>query len=88
VGINFVVLGFAPLNRLHIERVPQDKGNPFLTTQVRQPLPRKDTLDANDHLVPIGCNNSQKRFWGRRQILVDQNRAALIQDTDVHRLRM
>jgi hypothetical protein len=70
VGVNFIVLGFAAMNRLHIEGVPQDKGNPFLTTEVRQPVPGEDALYADNQIVPIRSNDAQKRFGRRRQILV------------------
>jgi hypothetical protein len=72
----------------HIEGMTQDKGNPFLLTEVRQPLPREDTLHSHDQIVPIGSNDPQKGFRGRRQILMNQLRATLIEDTDVHGLRM
>jgi hypothetical protein len=64
----------------------QDKGNLFLLTEVGEPLPREHTFDAHDQLLPIGRNDAQKRLGGRRQIFVDQFRAILIPDTDVHRL--
>jgi hypothetical protein len=35
MGINFIILGFAPVNRLHREGMAQDKSNPFLLTEVR-----------------------------------------------------
>ena len=60
-----------------------DKGNPFLLTQIRQPIPRKNTFNADDHILAIGSNDPEKRLWGRRQILMDQLRAVLIEDTDV-----
>jgi len=70
------------------EGMAEDKGNAFLLTQVRQPIPRKHTLDAHDQFLPIGRNDPQKRLGGGGQILVHQLRARLIQDTDVHRLGM
>jgi hypothetical protein len=73
---------------LHIESMTQDKGNAFLTTEVGQPLPGEPAFDSNDHIVPIGCDDPQKRFGGGGQILMDEFRTALIQDTDVHRLGM
>jgi hypothetical protein len=51
VRINFIVLGFAAMNGLHIEGVSQDKGNPFLRTEVSQPIPRKNTFNADDHIL-------------------------------------
>jgi hypothetical protein len=62
----------------------QDKGDPFFSAEVGQPLPREDTLYASDQIVPLGRADAQTCFRGRGQILVDPDRAALLEDTDVH----
>ena len=54
VGVTLVVLGRAPMNRLHIESLPQDKGNALLRTEVRQPVPGEDTLHRHDQLRAVG----------------------------------
>jgi hypothetical protein len=51
VGGNLIVLGFAAVNGFHIEGMAQDKGDSFLLTQVCQPIPRAETLDADDHIL-------------------------------------
>jgi len=76
------------MNRLHIEGMPENKGNSFLLTEVRQPIPREDTLDTDNQVFPIGGNDAQKRFRRRRQILMNETCSSPIEDTDVHRLRM
>jgi hypothetical protein len=63
----------------------QHKGTPFLLTQVRQPLPGKDTFDADDHILAIGSNDPENRVGGRRPIFVDQFGAVLIEKTDMAR---
>jgi hypothetical protein len=40
LGANFVVLGLAAMDGLHIQRRPEHKRNPFASTQVSQPGPR------------------------------------------------
>ena len=57
VGIQLIVLGFAAMNRLPRERVAQDKGNLLLGTEVRQPLPREHTFDADDEVFSLGSND-------------------------------
>jgi hypothetical protein len=74
------------MNCLHIERVPQDKGNAFLRTEIRQPVPGENTFDPHDQVVAIRRDNPQERCGRRGQILMDQLRAALIKDTDIPRL--
>jgi hypothetical protein len=73
------------MNRLHRERMPEDKGNLFLLTQVRQPIPGEDTLDADDQIVAVRSNETQKCLGRCWQIFVDQFRAVLVQNADVHR---
>ena len=76
------------MNRFHRERVAQDKGKPFLLTEVRQPLPGEPTFVADDHILSIRSNHLQKRLRRRREIFVDEFRAVFIQNTDVPRFRM
>jgi hypothetical protein len=40
LSIDFVVFGFTTVDGFHIERVPEDKGNAFLRTEVSEPGPR------------------------------------------------
>ena len=72
----------------HIEGMPQDKSNPFLLTEVREPLPGEDALHRYYYILSIQSNHAQKRVGSGGQILMDQFRAIVIQDTDVHRFRM
>ena len=72
------------MNCLHIESMAQNKSNPFLLTQVRQPVPSEDTLHPHHKIVTVRGDDPQKRLGGGGQILMDQLRAVLIEDTDVH----
>lgn len=88
VGINSIVFRFAAMNGLHIESVPQDKDNPFLTTEVRYPIPGKPTFHPDHDILFIGSNHSQKRFGRGGQIFVHEFGAALIENADVPRFRV
>ena len=76
------------MNRFHRERVAQDKGTPFLLTEVRQPLPGEPTFAADNHILSLRSNDPQKGLRRRREIFVDEFRAVFIQNTDVPRFRM
>ena len=84
LGIDPIIFGLTAMDGLHIEGMAQHRGNPFLLTQVRQPLPRKHTFHADDEVLFIGSNDPQKGFRRRRHIFVDEFGAVLIEDTDVH----
>ena len=88
MGINFIVLGFAAVNRLHREGMAQDKGNPFPLTEIREPLPGKHALHRHYETVAVGGNGAQKRLGRGRQIFVDEFGPVLTEDTDVHGFRM
>ena len=76
------------MNRFHRERVAQDKGTPFLLTEVRQPLPGEPTFAADNHILSLRSKDPQKGLRRRREIFVDEFRAVFIQNTDVPRFRM
>jgi hypothetical protein len=58
MGVNLVVLGFAPMNRLHIERMPQDKGDAFAGTEIREPLPGEDTRHGHHHILAVRSDSA------------------------------
>ena len=76
------------MNRLHIESMAQDKSNPFLRTEIREPIPREHTLNPDDYILSIRSNDTQKCLRRRGQIFVDEFCALLIEDTHVPRLCM
>lgn len=88
MGITRIVLGFAPMNRFHIEGRAQNKGEPFLLTEVGQPIPREEAFHPYHQIFPVWGNRTQKRVGSSGQIFMQQFRPLLIQDTDVHRLGM
>jgi len=82
--IDRVVFSVATMDRFHLERVPEDKRNPFARTEVGQPIPGEEAFDADDEIGPVGCHGFEKRFWASRHIPVDKNLAILVQDAEVH----
>jgi hypothetical protein len=62
----------------------QDEGDAFFGTEVGQPISGEDTLHGDDKIVPVGSDDTQEGRGGGGQILMAQNHAALIENTDVH----
>ena len=58
-GINTVVLGFAPINGLHIKRVAQDKVDAVFFTQFRDPIPAVHAFDTHGEIITEGFQQSQ-----------------------------
>ena len=47
VSIDLVILGLAPVNRLHVERVTQNESNSLAGAQIGQPVPRENAFDGD-----------------------------------------
>jgi hypothetical protein len=85
LGIDFVVFRFAAMDGFQVAGMPKDEGNAFLGTEVSQPVPREETFDSDDDIIPIQGNGPEPRVWTGFHILVYQHLTGLVQDTDVHR---
>ena len=76
MGSNLIVFGFAAINRAHVESRAEQKGNPLLLTESRQPLLGEQTFDTDDPILlaiskermifvgPVGENGSIDRWSG------------------------
>jgi hypothetical protein len=84
LGVDRVVFGLAPMERFHRQGVAQDKRQPFLCTQVGEPVPRQETCDGADHMVPRGRDGLEQGVGTGWYIPVQYNLAILTQATDVH----
>ena len=73
------------MDGFHVERVPEDEGDPFPRTQVRQPIPREDTFDRDDNIVTLGGNDLEEGLGVGVVIVVDQDLPVGVHDTDGHR---
>src|SRR5206468_3575289 len=75
---------FAAMDSFHIQGMAEDKRQSLLRTQVGEPVPRKYALHGDDHILPIGGNDLQKRLWARLHIAMHQDLAVVVENTDVH----
>ena len=60
MGVNFIILGLAAVDRFHVEGMGKDKGDVFLGAGVGQPTPRENTLDADDQFIAISSKGFQE----------------------------
>jgi hypothetical protein len=84
VRIDLVVFGFAAVNGPHLEGMTQHEGNPFVHTEIGEPIPSEDTLDGDDQTLTIGGHGLEKGFRPRFHIAVQQDFPILTQDADIH----
>src|SRR5262245_55831625 len=73
------------MDGLHVERVPEDEGDPFPRAQVSRPIPREDPFDRDDNIVTIGCNDLEDGLGVGVVVVVYQDLPVMVYDTDVHR---
>jgi hypothetical protein len=68
----------------HVQGVSQNKGDLLGLTQVGEPIPAKQALDADDQPVAEGGHGLEKRLAAGRQVLVENDQALSIEDAQVH----
>jgi len=84
VGVELVVLGLAPVDRPHVQGVPQYEGNALALTQIRQPVPGEHALHGHHHILAERLHRGQERLGGARQIAREAHLTGCIQDAQVH----
>lgn len=82
-GVDPIVLGLPPVDGLHEEGVTEDEGDLFPGTEIGQPVPSVDALDADDEAIPIGSDHLQERAGVGGEVLVDQDLPVGVQDAGV-----
>ena len=87
-GIDLVVLRFAAVDGLHVEGVSENELDAFASAQVGQPVPGEHALDGDDEIVAERHDGLQEGLRSALDVPVEQDLAVLIEDTEVHGLRM
>ena len=88
VGVNPVVLGLAPVDGLHRQRVAEHERDAFGRADVGHPVPREHALDRHHQAVAVGRHDLEERRRGGRYIAVHQHLAGAVEDGDLHRLHV
>lgn len=72
------------MDRLHVERVSEDEGDPFLGAEVGKPVPGEDALDGHHDILTVRSDDAQEMLWGGEAIAIDAHLALRVEDADVH----
>ena len=85
LGVNAVVLVFAAVNGLEVERVGQDELDAGVGTGIGQPIPAEHALGADGQVVAIG----RDEFEEISEVIVfnvgvDELFAVAVQHADIH----
>jgi hypothetical protein len=84
LGVDRVVLRRAPMDGVHRQGVAQDTRQPFLGTQVGEPVPRQETCDGDANMVPIGRKGLEHGIGTGWHIPVHKDFPILVQNTEGH----
>ncbi len=84
MGVDFIVLRLPAVDGLHIERMAQDEGDALAGTQLGQPIPGKNALHCDDQVVSIRRDDAHEGLGRRRDILMYEHRARLVEDANIH----
>ena len=82
-GSHPVVWRLAARDGLQRQGMAEDNRPSCVGPQVSEPGPRNETRHGDHESLPLGGHRLQKRLWACVPIAVDQNRASLVQETDV-----
>ncbi len=82
--IYLVALGFRAVDGPHVERVSEHKLDPFIGTQIGQPVPGEYTLDRYDQVVTVRGDGFEKLFCSTGVIFVMKYFAFGIENTQIH----
>jgi hypothetical protein len=80
-----VVLGFAAMDGLPVEGLPEDEGHTFARTQIRPPIPREDPFNRDDKIITRRRNALEEDLGACLAVLMHQDLPIVVHDADVHR---
>ena len=84
MGIYSVVLSFPAVNSFHVEGMTEDERDPFLLTQIGQPVPGESTFNGDQEIVLILFDHFQKQFPVSTDISVQEDFSSPVNDAEIH----
>jgi hypothetical protein len=88
VGSELVIFGLAAMDGVHVEGVPQAKGDFWCSAELGEPLPGEHAFDRDDEPLTVGSNGLEERFRSGFHLTVQQGLTIVAQDADLHGTRM
>ena len=82
--VDLVMVGFAALDGLHGESMPEATRDPFVGTQVGQPVPGEPTRDGDHHPLSRRSHGFEEGLRVGFPRAMHEERAALVEEADVH----
>jgi hypothetical protein len=77
-----VVVGFAPMQGLHVQGMAEDTREPMVSAEVRAPVPGQPALYRHNDRLTRGRTSLENRRWASWPVAVQPARPGLMQDAD------
>lgn len=87
-GVDAVVLRLAAVNGLEVECVGEDDVDAVLHTEVGEPVPAEDALDADGEILAVGRDGLKEGLAPAGDAPVKHDRPVLVEDAKVHGARV
>ena len=84
VGVEFVVLGLAAVNRLQVKGVPEHERDVVLGTKIGDPVPSEHAFATNDKPLAVRLDRLKKGVGLGDEVLMKNDGAGLIANTEIH----
>lgn len=88
MGVDPIVFGFAAVDRFHVQGMAQDKGDPLIGAEIRDPVPGEHAFRRHDNVFPERLYHVEKGFPVGFYIAVKHNLSRRVQDAQIHFFRM
>jgi len=72
------------MDGFHVKGMTQDKGNPFLDTEIGDPVPGEHTFHGDDNVLSIRMNDLEEDLTIGNNISVQPGFSCLIEDAEIH----
>jgi hypothetical protein len=69
---------------LHVEGVSEHEGNALLPAEIREPVPREDAVDGDDHVLAEGSDDVEEVLGVGRAVAVDPDIPLSVEHAHVH----
>ena len=84
MSIDAIVFGFASMDGLHIESVPEDEGDILIGSEIGKPIPGEGAFDANDDIAAKWLDGGEELIRIGFDVSFETDFAGLIENAEKH----
>ncbi len=84
MGIDFVILAFATMDRFHVKGMAKHEGDSFPDTKISHPIPGEHAFCGDHDVFAVRSNDLEKIFRIGVQVLMNNNLSVTVEYAHVH----